>query len=51
MGLVAYGTGSGHIKLLSLGGYEQELYGYHDNVPIEFLLFAPGQHLLFSIDA
>lgn len=29
LGLMAYGTFSGHIKLFSLKGYEQEVYNAH----------------------
>jgi hypothetical protein len=50
-GLLAYGTKTGHIKMFSLKGYEQEVYHAHDNVPILFVLFVPSSLLLFSIDA
>ena len=51
LGLLAYGTRSGHIKMQSLKGYEQELYWAHQGVPVDFLLFVPGKLLLISIDA
>ena len=50
-GLLAYGTRSGDIKMVSMKGYEQEIYGAHDGCAILHMLFVPGQLLLFSIDA
>lgn len=41
-GLLAYGTKSGDIKMFSLKGYEQEIYGAHEGCPILHILFVPG---------
>jgi hypothetical protein len=51
LGLLAYGTSSGHIKIISLNGYELEIYNYFGNIPIHFLLFVPGKFVLISIDS
>jgi hypothetical protein len=54
---LAYGTKNGHIKMLSLQGFEQEVYSIfgpkmqREEVPIEFVLFVPGQLLMLTIDA
>ena len=37
--------------MVSMKGYEQEIYGAHDGCAILHMLFVPGQLLLFSIDA
>lgn len=50
-GLFAYGTRDGHIKMYSMKGYEQEVLNAHDNIPVMFITFVPGECILFSIDA
>lgn len=48
-GLMAYGTSTKVIKIISLKGYEFEIYEAHD-VSIRFLAFVPNQGVLVSID-
>ena len=47
--MLAIGTESGTIKIISLKGYEQELYRAH-NVQINHLVFVPNQGKLLSLD-
>ena len=47
--MLAIGTGDGQIKIFNLKGFEQEIDQAHDS-PILWLLFAPNQGLLLSVD-
>ena len=48
---MAYGTSAGHIKVISLSGYEQERFNFGEKAPIEFVQFVPGKLMLVSIDS
>ena len=48
-GLLAYGTQTKIIKIVSLKGYEYEIYEAHES-SIRFITFVPNRGILISID-
>ena len=51
LGVVAYGTSAGHLRIISLAGHEYEkLNIFSDAAPITHLQFVPGELLLVAAD-